>query len=255
MEASEGGSGGPAEETLSGPCREPAPPHLCVVLPGALAAETVTSLGLGLVRSTQRFTARVSLLGAGPLPSEVGPSSCEPAFGIEEGLARSGAHLEWVQLDLGGSTAWLSVSAPPDGLGLGAGDLLEVDYSVLDDLLSDFEPTTRSLLVTDAKGALRFWLASSVSVAALGEVAPPEVGLRPGLAQCRAVRSCLELIQRELTVSVAGTELVLTQGDLASARGWAVLAGQSEVMGDGGQDCTVDGSPQLASVGVWRLPE
>jgi hypothetical protein len=247
------GSGGEQEAALPGPCREPAPPHLCLLLSEALASET-EPVDSRQVRATFRFGGQVAALGEGYVPSGVESSVCAPEFGIDEGMARSGTHPAWVQLDLGGSTALLSVSAPPEGLGLGIGDRLEVAYSVVDDLLQDFEPTTRSLVVRSGEGSLRFWLATSESVVRLSDEAVPEVGLQAGPAQCEVIRTCSALIQQELDVSLGGTQLGLAQGDLASAPGWRVLAGQSEVFGDD-FDCTVDGSPQLASVGVWRLPD
>jgi hypothetical protein len=253
-EASGGtGSGGEEAAVLPGPCREPAPPHLCLVLPDEVAPEG-EPVDSRLTRTTFRFGAEVAALGEGYLPSGVESSDCAPNVAIDASMARSGTHAEWVQLDLDGSTALLSVSAPPEGLGLGIGDTLEVSYSVVDDFLLDFEPTSRSLLVRSSDGSLRFWLATSVSVAGLNDEAASEVGLQEGPAQCQVVRTCSELIQQELEVSIGGAELGLTQGSLASSPGWRVLAGQSEVFGET-DNCTIDGSPQLASVGVWRLPE
>lgn len=249
-----GGAGGAAEGvSLPGPCREPAPPHLCSVLPEGVAAES-QPLGNNLFLATQRFVAEVVALGGGFTPADAGPPECLPGFAIEAAMARSGTHAEWLELAAGDRSVLVSFSAPPESLGFGLGQTLEVSYSVVDDLLLDFDPKTRSLVIRDADGGLRLWLATSSSVADLNDVAPSEVRLSTGADQCRVVRGCPTYVQQALSVALESEALELTQGDLASTPGWRVLAGQSETLVDSSA-CKLDGYPALASIGVWRLPD
>jgi hypothetical protein len=242
------GSADPAPET----CRQPAPPQLCLLLPeGAGAARR--DLGQGLYSFTQTLPAEVTALEQGPVDQAISAYDC--SIGDGEPSAPD-THLEWLRLDVGGTgPAWLALSAPPSGLSVKTGDRVEIEYTLVDDLLRDFGPKTISLLLRDGAGEPLAWLATSDSVASLGEHAPPGVTLRQGAAQCETADTCQRFEQHELNVGIGSRELVLAQGELAGESGWQVLAGRSEVVTGAPGDCSIDGYTQLASVALWRSPE
>jgi hypothetical protein len=221
------------------------------VLPPGLEPE-VEQVGSNLRWTTQRFVAEVVALGGGFPPERGGAEPCLPEFGVEAGMARSGTSADWLELAAGEDSFLLSFSSPPASLGLGLGQALEVSYAVLDDLLLDSEPWTRSLVVRDSAGALRIWLATSASVEGLNDAAPAEVRLSAGAAQCRIERGCPTYVQQVLGVELESARLALTQGELAALPGWRVLAGQSEALVDSAS-CKLEGPYRSASIGVWRV--
>ncbi len=239
---------------LPGPCREPAPPQVCLLPEGLPASAIEPSQTPGQMQFVRQLSGSVVAVGEGLVPGDA-LGACRPGPDVEAAIARTGTQLTWVELDVGGGSTWLSVSAPAEGLPLAVGGSVTLRYVEVDDFLNDFGPTTRSLILRDAAGELLVWLATSASVEGLAEGGPTEIGLSLGQAQCEIVRSCPTLLQYGLGVSVGGaSRLELAQGDLASTAGGQVLAGQSEVMRDSGE-CVIDGAPQLASIGFWRAPD
>ncbi|HTV23762.1 MAG TPA: hypothetical protein VMG12_33960, partial [Polyangiaceae bacterium] len=165
-------------------CREPAPPQLCLLLPDGAAAARL-DLGQGLYGFTQKLSAEVTALEPGPLEQARTAYDCSLGNGQP---SAPDTHLQWLRLAVGAgtdaSTAWLALSAPASGLPVRAGDNVEIEYTLVDDLLKDFGPKTLSLVLRDSAGEPLAWLATSDSVASLGEYAPPGVTLRQGAKQC-----------------------------------------------------------------------
>jgi hypothetical protein len=246
---------GSADRASPETCRQPAPPQLCLLVP-ELGGSTALNLGQGLYGFTQKLSAEVTALEQGPL------EQARSAYGCSIGNGEPSSpdtHLEWLRLEVGAGsgpvTAWLALSAPPSGLSVQAGDSLEIEYTLVDDLLMDFGPKTISLVLRDSTGEPLAWLATSDSVASLGEHAPPGVTLRQGAAQCETADNCERFEQHELNVGIGSRELVVAQGELAGESDWQVLAGRAEVVTGAPGDCSIDGYPQLASVALWRSPE
>lgn len=237
----------------AGTCRQPAAPQLCLLLPDGAGAEP-SDLGQGLYGFTRRLSAEVTALEQGPLERARTAYDCSIGNGEP---STPDTHLEWLRLDVGAGTgtAWLALSAPPGGLSVEAGDSIEIEHTLVDDLLMDFGPKTISLTLRDSAGEPLAWLATSDSVESLGEHAPPGVTLRQGAAQCETADACQRFEQHELNVGIGARELVLAQGELAGESGWQALAGRSEVVTGTTGDCSIDGYPQLASVALWRSPE
>jgi hypothetical protein len=262
QQGSEGTTSGEASGVVGGSvdrappetCRQPAPPQLCLLVPEPVG--TALDLGQGLYGFTQKLSAEVAALEPGPLEQALYTYGC--SIGNGEPSAPD-TQLEWLRLEVGAGsgmgTAWLALSAPPGGLPVEAGDSVEVEYTQVDDQLMDFGPKTISLVLRDSSGEPLAWVATSDSVASLGEHAPPGVTLRQGAAQCETADNCQRFEQHELNVGIGSRELVLAQGELASESGWQVLAGRAEVVTGEMGGCSIDGYPQLASVALWRSPE
>jgi hypothetical protein len=252
-EAGSGTGGSSAStEALPGPCNEPAPLQLCLV--GDAVTDAIENTVEGQVwRRNVALQAEVLAMGAGPLPMGDPSGACLPPVDVEEGITRSATRLAWVQLRVDGREAGLSLSAPTAALPFAVGDTVRLDYAEVDDLVRDFEPATRTLTLRDVAGELLVWVATSISVETLQSEGPSEVGLTRGAAQCEVVRTCPTFVQHAVQVNVGGSALTLTQGGLSRSSAWQVLLGRSEVIRDS-MECTIDGSPQLASLGVWREP-
>jgi len=248
-----GVSGGSADRAPPGACQQPAPPQLCLFVPEGAGAERL-DLGQGLYGFTQKLSAEVTALEQGPLEQARSTYGCSISYGEP---SAPDTHLEWLRLDAGASTgtAWLALSAPPGGLSVEAGDSVEIEYTLVDDLLWDFGPKSISLVLRDSAGEPLAWLATADSIASLGEHAPPGVTLRQGAAQCETGDACQTFEQHELNVGIGTRELIVGQGELAGESGWQVLAGRSEVVTGATGVCDIDGYPQLASVALWRSPE
>jgi hypothetical protein len=252
-----GAAAGSADGAPPGTCQQPAPPQLCLLLSDRAGFESF-DLGQGLYSFTQQLSAEVTALEPGPLEQALGAYDC--SIGNGEPSAPD-TQLEWLRLEVGAGTgastgtAWLALSAPPSGLAVEAGDSVEIEYTVVDDLLMDFGPKTISLVLRDSSGEPLAWLATSDSIASLGEHAPPGVTLRQGAVQCATADGCQAFEQHELNVGIGTRDLVLAQGELAGESGWQALAGRSEVATRATGDCSIDGYTQLASVALWRSPE
>ena len=246
-------AGGSTDRAPAEACRQPAPPQLCLLAPERAGAAPV-DVGQGSYGFTQQFSAEVTALEQGPLEQALAAHECSMGG---NGEPSADSHLEWLRLEArdGTGTAWVALSAPPSGLAVEAGDRVEIEYTVVDDLLKDFAPKTISLVLRDSAGEPLAWLATSDSIASLGEQAPPGVTLRQGAAQCETADACQRFEQRELNVGIGSRELVLAQGELTGETGWQVLAGRSEVVTGESGDCSIDGYTQLASVALWRSPE
>ena len=243
--------GGSAEEGASAACRQPTPPQLCLLVPEGTVPRSA-DLGQGLYASTWQLGAAVAALEPGPLERALFAYEC--SLGSGEAAAPD-THLEWLRLELDTGTAWLALSAPADGLRVQAGDRVEIEYTIVDDLLRDFGPKTLSLVLRDGDGEPLAWLATADSIASLGEHAPPGVTLRQGAAQCQSADTCQRFEQHELELGIGDRELVLAQGELAGDSAWRALAGRSEVVTGESGGCSIEGYTQLASLALWRLPE
>lgn len=243
--------GGSAEGGSSAACRQPTPPQLCLLVPEGTVPRSVDR-GQNLYAATWRLGAEVAALEPGPLEQALSSHDCSLGNGEP---AAPDTHLEWLRLELDTGTAWVALSAPADGLRVQTGDRVEVEYTIVDDLLRDFGPKTLSLVLRDRDGEPLAWLATADSIASLGEHAPPGVTLRRGAAQCQTADRCERFEQYELEIGVGDRELVLAQGELAGDSAWRALAGRSEVVTGPSGDCSVEGYTQLASLALWRLPE
>jgi hypothetical protein len=236
---------------LPGPCHEPVPPQLCIAGEAVDAARDDVRLGSNSLRRVVALEGRLLATGEGAWPEGAPANDCYVAPSGLQAEPGSEIRLVWARLDVDGREAWLSISAPAESSPFVVGETLRVTYTELDDYLVDFGPAARSLTLEDGAGALLVWLGSAGDVDVLGAEGPATVELQLGAARCAEVGTCARHIQYALQVGIDDAASVLNQGDPTPVGSHDVLVGQSETAQLTGE-CAVEGTPQLASVALWR---